>query len=1286
MRSINHIYSSSEELNTWLKEEGSSFLDKQVLVQIFDGSLDQVGLPKLIDTIKTYIPEAVIIGSSTSGGIAEGIIYENSTIISISTFDNTRLDAFSRVEGNSYEIGKELALSLVKSDTKCVVLFIDNAYHNVDQLLEGFHNNGGDDVILVGGLAGDIIFNKSFVIHDTNIVTKGAVAVALSSEDLNCFTDYNFGWEGVGKKMTVTRSDEESVYEIDGKPALSMYVKYFGENITKDLPHSILEYPLIFEDSDGFSMARSAVRVNDDGSICFSGEIKEGRTVQFGISSNKDVLNTMADIYTQASISPIESIFIYSCAARKLLMHNNVELENGSFADIATEVGFFTFGEFAQAKGKNRLFNITSVVLGLSEKSEVDKKRKSDFTCPVDRRRSSGVISQMVEATTQDLDEQSRENEALITLHEQYKHAIDMATLVSKTDPKGIITYANDKFCQLSGYTMGELIGQPHNIVRHSESESSVFKEMWKDIQAKKMWSGIIQNRKKDGSSYYVKASIFPILDANGEITEYMAIREDLTSIVLNEKKLESQQKRLSNILDNQESIVALTTKDGRVKSLNKKFFDSFDFKDMEDFTRQHECICELYTDEKGSPLGCDATGCLSHVCLNGLEHDNKEVVQQEYLVDDMGEVRTFRIRTKQISNNEEEMYVLTLTDITEIESARLRAEEAKDAKSDFLANMSHEIRTPMNGIIGFAGLLHESELSEEQRHYLEIIETSASMLLEVVNGILDFSKIEQGKMELDPVDTNLFRTMEFLYMNYLPIVQEKNISYYLNVDLNISECLKSDELHLKQVLSNLINNAIKFTEEGHDIYITASLINDSSSSQRIKFSVEDTGMGISELRQEKIFEAFAQEDSSTTREFGGTGLGLSISSSLVGLMGAKINLESQKDKGSAFSFVLELEKCEASVPRLADLLGKQNIQLLENTQDSDQVKAYLDVYGIESTLLSIGKLSEKNSNIMIMFNEQEAIALHRELKAEDALLVCIDPDSTLMHPSSRLQMVNCYHRCSTRLYNILYQYATVSHTSTSISDAFDGSDLQVMVAEDNEVNQMLIKELLAKYRIIPYIVKNGEEAVSYSQNDKFDLILMDINMPVMNGLEATKKIREESSLNKTTPIVALTSNVLPDDVERFMEAGMQNHIAKPVKNSELNALLVRLFPEKEKDKEVGITASEIQENLDKASSILELPSEIIGKLLQKFLATTEQIITQMRVAEKDKAYDELRSQAHKLKGASSSLCLDKITTIVVEMENSVEQGDYNYAKAIEKLQILLDEIKKYHTQKSSET
>jgi PAS domain S-box-containing protein len=752
MRSTNFTYTTTIELLTWLEDEwDQSDLPMSMLVQIFDGSLDKEHVEEIARILKQYFPQAIIIGSSSAGEITGGKINEHTTLISVTGFENTALESFNS-QADAYTAGKSMASTLLKSDTKCIILFADGLAYDLDRMLTGFREEGGDDTILIGGVSGDnyTFDNSSFVLHDTQAISNGVVAVALNNADLHCFTQYNYGWRSVGKNMTVTRADENYVYEIDGEPALSIYAKYLGKSILKNLPRSIVEFPLTFDDN-GCQVARAAVSINKDGSIRFSGSIEEGTVVRFAIEDEASVVSSTADIYVKASIHPLESLFIFSCAARKTFFNDHLETEYKALADMAVQAGFITYGEFVHANGKNHLFNVTSVVLGLSESDEIRTTLKTNLLPPKHLRRSADATTNLIDATTRELNEQLVENRNLMALLEQYKDALDKSTLVSKTDTRGIITYSNSRFCELSGYTEAELIGQPHSIVRHPDTSKSVFEGMWKQLQAKEIWTGMLQNRKKDGTSYYVHATIFPIFDENGEVFEYMALREDLTSMIMYEKNLEEQRKRLHQILDNQDSIVVLTTKAGRVEFLNKKFFDYFNFKNIDEFLIQHECICELFVDEKGDYLGCGID------CLHdGLDNSTDDAMQQEHMVDKDGNILTFRIGTKSVFVDGDAMLLLTITDITEIEHARLKAEEAKKSKSDFLANMSHEIRTPMNGIIGFAGLLSESNLSEEQRQYLDVIQNSTSMLLDVVNGILDFSKLEQGMMKVDLTSANL--------------------------------------------------------------------------------------------------------------------------------------------------------------------------------------------------------------------------------------------------------------------------------------------------------------------------------------------------------------------------------------------------------------------------------------------------------------------------------------------------------------------------------------------------
>lgn len=1275
MRSTNFTYTTMIELLTWLEDEwDTSHLPKSILVQIYDGSLDKKHVEEIARIIKKHLPDCIILGSSSAGEISGGKIQEDTTLISITGFENTALELFHS-QGDAYAAGAGMASTLIKSDTKCIIIFADGLDYALDQLLTGFREGGGDETILIGGVSGDnFSFDRSsFILNDTKTFSDGVVAVALNNANLHCFTQYNHGWRSVGKEMLITRADENYVYEIDGKPALSVYAQYLGENVLKNLPQSIIEFPLTYDD-DGCQIARAAVNIKEDGSIHFSGRIEEGTVVRFAIEDEASVVSRTADIYVKASIHPLESLFIFSCAARKTFFNDHLEIEYKALADMSPQAGFITYGEFVHANGKNHLFNVTSVVLGLSESDEIKNQLKTNLVPTKHLQRSVDVTTNLIDATTRDLQEQLIENQKLMVLMEQYKDALDKTTLVSKTDPRGIITYSNNRFCELSGYTEAELVGQPHSIVRHPETSKSVFKGMWKKLESNEVWSGMLQNRKKDGTSYYVHATIFPIFDEHGDIFEYMALREDLTSMIMYEKNLEDQRMRLHQILDNQDSIVALTTKTGRVEFLSKKFFDSFNFKNINEFLIQHECICELFVDAKGTHIGC-GIDCL----YDGLDKNDVESIQQEYMVDKEGNVLTFRIGTKSIYLDGQDMFLLTITDITEIERARLKAEEAKNIKSDFLANMSHEIRTPMNGIIGFTGLLSESELNEGQRQYLNVIQSSTNMLLDVVNGILDFSKLEQGMMKVDLTNANLFKELEFLYMNYLPLTQEKSIEYRLDVDFGIDECLHVDVLHLKQILANLVNNAIKFTPDGKKLSITAKLIEDKTSSQHIEFSVEDTGIGISSQRQEKIFEAFSQEDTSTTRKFGGTGLGLSISSSLAGMMGGKIDLVSQKNQGSKFSFTLKLDKCKTDRISLKDLLGTERIQLLENTQNSDEVNAYLEAYGIDTTMLSIEKLKNNESDIIIVFDEQEALALHEQWNEEQRLLICVDSDSQMVPSFMNLQMINCYHRCSTRLYNILLQHAENTVDEEEQNDIFDGSDLRVLIAEDNEVNQMLIIEMMKKYSIVPIITANGEETVVRTQEEPFDLILMDINMPVMNGLEATQKIMNVAGLNQTTPIVALTSSVFEEDIQKFKLAGMHSHIAKPIKHDDLQALFLHLFEIEQSDKVLSLTDQEISISLEKAAELLELSPDIMEGLFKKFLLTTEQILQQMDKAEKEKLYDVVYEQAHKLRGASSSLCINKITDKTYIIENAViKKKKIDFSDEIRQLYGFFESLQSY--------
>lgn len=381
-----------------------------------------------------------------------------------------------------------------------------------------------------------------------------------------------------------------------------------------------------------------------------------------------------------------------------------------------------------------------------------------------------------------------------------------------------------------------------------------------------------------------------------------------------------------------------------------------------------------------------------------------------------------------------------------ELDIAKREAEAAQEAKGRFMANMSHEIRTPLNGIVGFVNLLSKSPLSSEQSRYIGIIQNSIESLMAIVNDILDFSKIAEGKKEVELLEINPKVEFEKTFMLFEPKAKDKQIFYNIQLDSTLSACVKLDLFMIKQVMLNLINNAIKFTPEKGTITISVAVVEDKFTTQTLLFDVEDTGPGISEGAQATIFDKFIQADVSTTRTHGGTGIGLSIAYSLVRMMGGMLRVRSEVGKGTSFTFEVTVDKC------------------LEK------------IKGVNS-------LSEK----------------------------------------------------------------------IAINEVFTAPEVRVLVAEDHEINQMLIGEYLKRYKIHADFANNGEEAVAMAHKNVYDLILMDINMPIMDGIEATGLIK------KTYPdllIVALTANALEGDYEKFIKAGMNEYLTKPINVPALEAIL----------------------------------------------------------------------------------------------------------------------------------
>jgi PAS domain S-box-containing protein len=728
---------------------------------------------------------------------------------------------------------------------------------------------------------------------------------------------------------------------------------------------------------------------------------------------------------------------------------------------------------------------------------------------------------------------------------------IDEHALISKTDLQGRITYASKEFARLSGYTQEELIGRPHSIVRHPDVSESVYRDLWNTVEAGNLWSGDLQNLAKDGSTYYVHARIFPVYDTHQKKVGYAAIRNDITERILSQQALNQTRKLHQVVTDNQHSILVMTNDDEGVVSFNKRFFEIFAYKDLQEFKSKHECICELFIEKEGYISPEHKMGQWVQVILADHSKVHKVLMKNRE-----GEERIFSVLLKAVELDSENFYVSTLTDITDLERAREAAESSEKAKSEFMANISHELRTPLNGIHGFTELLEKTPLDTTQVKYVSIIKSSMKNLLQIVNDVLDFSKIQSGKMGLNKEKINPFVDLKEALELFSSICQTKNIAYVVKIDSKISEFIVLDKLRLVQVLNNLINNAVKFTPDGGTITVDMTLVKKRGRVQSIRFGVRDTGIGISKKNQKKIFEVFTQADSSTTKEFGGTGLGLSISASLVELLGGKLRLKSEENTGSYFFFELDVDISKNSDnDKTISAIENQPIYVIGSEVEKESIGKV--VKQLQHFQVEFQVIDKKEENIevipevlYVVFNLHD---MHRYSNGLNRMILIYSEEIESVLPSN-IYHISTFDAFPSKLYNAIMELDSVQFESLQKRADIEREhiDLKVLIVEDYIPNQILMEELLLQYGIKPDIANNGKEAVEQAKGD-YDIILMDINMPEMNGIEATQLIRESGT---NVIIIALTANALEGDKERFLKEGMDGYLSKPVEIEKLYKVL----------------------------------------------------------------------------------------------------------------------------------